>query len=655
MTLNVSAKTPDLVLDDRQRMVVEAESDKWLLVVAGPGTGKTQVAAMRLMHLLKSGLHPAQILVLSFSRSAVATLTRRLAQLGSGDETQMEEIRHLAVRTFDSWAFRMLRQSGATVGDLLAKGHDENISAVADDLADMASGTIAQRLGGIRHVIVDEFQDLPGVRGRMVIELLSRLNEPGRLRTGFTVLGDPAQAIYGFAEKGKVGSEQAGSWQELAARMHSGFSEIELEQNYRSTVQLAGMASSMRKILRSETLPPQQKFEAMQRLLGGLPASSPDVKLGPDWLSQLPEGSVAILTRTNGEALRVASMLMGIADQGPTVPVRLRVSGEPTQVAAWIGVLLGRFKPGALSSGAFGVMYDRAVSAVYAEEHSSIDLPSRDVCWQRLVRASGAPDSATSVDMEALRERLEWPDSFPDDQRPHEAGVYVTTVHQAKGMEFDNVALLEQRERGEDAAPEDPLEEANVAFVAMTRAGTHLGRIPATCIHRATSEREFRQGRTRQYGWGKMVNLQLGQRGDVDAVSFVSLDVHGDGEKVEKLQQQLMSNASGLRGHKVVLETTDARARDVRFNISIQGGPLDGVLLGRTSQQVTDDLLHLLWDKGYSLPRRMFNLRIGEVVTATPRGAVVSSVPEPWRSSGLWLGVSLSGTGDFKTWRRNGG
>lgn len=170
--------------NSEQAEVIEAPPDAWLLVVARAGTGKTQVAAMRLAHLIRSGLLPAQILVLSFSRSAVATLTRRIAGLQLADGHLVEDLRHLAIRTFDSWAFRMLRQCGAPVPELLGRQHDDNIVAATSALGDESSAVVAERLTGIHHVIVDEFQDLPGVRADMVIELLSRLNSNGR-RAGF--------------------------------------------------------------------------------------------------------------------------------------------------------------------------------------------------------------------------------------------------------------------------------------------------------------------------------------------------------------------------------------------------------------------------------------------------------------------------------------
>ena len=128
---------------------------------------------------------------------------------------------------------------------------------------------------------------------------------------------------------------------------------------------------------------------------------------------------------------------------------------------------------------------------------------------------------------------------------------------------------------------------------------------------------------------------------------------------MSKLQKILAARAAPLRGHKVTLKQVEvpgqgARARDVRYEICLQDGDQQGLRLGRTTQHVTTDLLDVLWAKGYSLPRKIFNLRIGEIVSLGARGDIDPTVPEPWRSSRLWLGVTLFGTGDFKTWKRNG-
>ncbi len=647
-----------------QRGVIEASPDSWLLVVAGPGTGKTQVAAMRLAHLIGAGLQPAQILVLSFSRSAVATLTRRIAGLQLPQGGVVEDLRHLAIRTFDSWAFRMLRQGGAAVPDLLGRQHDENIVAATSALADETNVVLSDRLAGIRHVIVDEFQDLPGVRAAMVIELLSKLNSGGR-HVGFTVLGDPVQSIYRWAARTKGQPAPADPWKELKARMGTALREVSLTHNHRSTEKLAAMAASLRNILRSDELTAEKKLAAMQRFLERLPGSPAETLLGPDWLAKLPEGSVAILTRSNGEAVRVTKMLLGDIVEGPVVPVRLRIAGATPVTPAWIAALLSRFKPQTVARSTFDIVYDKSEEQIDAAARAALNMPSRDVCWSRLARASGAPDQATAIDLGDLRERLAWPDSFPDDQVSEDASVYVTTIHQAKGMEFDNVALLDPRAREDADAPEDPLEVANVGFVAVTRAGKALGRIPADCIYMAPYEKVLPSGRSRfvlrgQPGKaGRMTNFQLGLVGDIDPLSFVDEVFHGDAEHVSELQRDLAARAAALRGHKVIvkrLESSDeaSRARDVRYEICLQEGKLAGLRLARTTQQVTTDLLGYLWDKGLSLPSTIFNLRIGDVVSLAARGDVDETVPEPWRSSRLWLGITLFGTGDFKTWKRNG-
>lgn len=58
-------------VDQAQKQIAESDVAIRQIVLAGPGTGKTQTVALRIEHLIRKGVRPAQILVLSFSRSAV--------------------------------------------------------------------------------------------------------------------------------------------------------------------------------------------------------------------------------------------------------------------------------------------------------------------------------------------------------------------------------------------------------------------------------------------------------------------------------------------------------------------------------------------------------------------------------------------------------
>ena len=91
-------------------------------------------------------------------------------------------------------------------------------------------------------------------------------------------------------------------------------------------------------------------------------------------------------------------------------------------------------------------------------------------------------EDGTRVRIPELRSRLNWPDSFPDDQLAGEDGLLVTTIHQSKGLEFDIVTVLDApRNEGDRTGGEGDdasvLEEAKVNYVAVTRAGRELNRM----------------------------------------------------------------------------------------------------------------------------------------------------------------------------------
>ena len=89
------------VPDASQDAIVTAPTDARMLVEAGPGYGKTDVACARVAHLIADGVAPPQILLLSFTRTAVREMRTRIQQLAvrgtdvRGVETQCREpVRH---------------------------------------------------------------------------------------------------------------------------------------------------------------------------------------------------------------------------------------------------------------------------------------------------------------------------------------------------------------------------------------------------------------------------------------------------------------------------------------------------------------------------------------------------------------------------------
>ncbi len=99
------------VLDEAQRRAVEHRGGP-VLVLAGPGTGKTTTIVEAVVQRVEAGeITPDQALVLTFSRRAAAELRERIA--ARLDRTIREPI----ARTFHSYAFGLLRANAARRGE----------------------------------------------------------------------------------------------------------------------------------------------------------------------------------------------------------------------------------------------------------------------------------------------------------------------------------------------------------------------------------------------------------------------------------------------------------------------------------------------------------------------------------------------------------
>ena len=82
-----------------------------LLIVAGAGSGKTRVLTYRIAHLLANrGVHPAQVLAITFTNKAAGEMAERVAALTGA------RARHMWVMTFHSACVRILRREAKRLG-----------------------------------------------------------------------------------------------------------------------------------------------------------------------------------------------------------------------------------------------------------------------------------------------------------------------------------------------------------------------------------------------------------------------------------------------------------------------------------------------------------------------------------------------------------
>jgi superfamily I DNA/RNA helicase/RecB family exonuclease len=107
------AATPaDTLRDDPLQRYVVGHTDGPLLVVGGPGTGKTTVLVEAVAARIAEGVDPERILVLTFGRRGAGALRDRIEARIAGP-TYHEPL----VRTFHAYAFGLLRRAAAERGE----------------------------------------------------------------------------------------------------------------------------------------------------------------------------------------------------------------------------------------------------------------------------------------------------------------------------------------------------------------------------------------------------------------------------------------------------------------------------------------------------------------------------------------------------------
>lgn len=110
---------PHMPLNPQQRAAAHAPHDQPLKIIAGAGTGKTETLAARYVELVRSGIAPGQILLLTFTEDAAAEMRARvmlrLREAGLAADTP-SALLQLWIATFHGFAMRLLQESGFEVG-----------------------------------------------------------------------------------------------------------------------------------------------------------------------------------------------------------------------------------------------------------------------------------------------------------------------------------------------------------------------------------------------------------------------------------------------------------------------------------------------------------------------------------------------------------
>lgn len=457
------AKAPVIRPDASFSSFVEAEQEDIIylpitertIINAGPGTGKTWTLIEKIKYMLSDlETDPANILVLCFSRAAVEVVRNRLEEAAGRDELPLNW-HQIDVRTFDSFATYLLAWLQENIPSILPAGYslegqsyDARIHMAAHILS-----TQKDLLAEYQHIIVDEVQDLVGVRAKLVLALLRGLSD----NCGFTLLGDSCQALYDYLA---VNDGSVMSSEQFYKKLFHEYREANyysLTHNYRQGDEFGELSIPYRKAILSEdeTL----RTKEAQKLDAKLPTSHLDlrrvttVELRPF----LKEGTLGILSRTNGQALQISSWL-----RAEGIQHTFQRPAQSQDLAVWIARILLNAETDVIDQSEFQELFIN---------YYPVKAASSGRYWDALI-STQRDQSKTHYEIEDLLRGIFQNARNPllfEEPTELQTTITISNIHRAKGREFDSVLVLQDVLENMTDDEKNDLLEHKVCYVALTR------------------------------------------------------------------------------------------------------------------------------------------------------------------------------------------
>lgn len=441
------------MLSKRQKEIIDDHESRCIVVAAGPGSGKTRVLVHKLASLLLlEDVKHEQLLMLTFSRAAATEFKQRLMQL-IGNAAHFVEI-----KTFHSYCFDLLGR----VGNL-----DEAGDVVKQAAEMIKNGEVEPNRISKTVLVIDEAQDMSKDDYALVTALM-KANEEMRV----IAVGDDDQNIYEFR-----GSNSLYLY-ELTQTEHSRF--FEMTENYRSFRHIVEAANDFARNIRQriksapiistsqedgEVRIVKHPYEIQEkRVYMYLPILEDVIRLqtsnnqkATDGFSDKKNETISILTQTNEEAVIMLALLHSHGIKAKLVQsmdgLRFWNLAEVRYFLKKIDQSLKETKSPIIPDD----IWETAKHQTYQKYASSLAL-------QYLHRSLQIFEQTNRAKYYSDLKEFVFESSVEDFCDITESDIVVSTIHKAKGHEFDHVLMLITH-------PEHPTDEIlRRYYVGMTRA-----------------------------------------------------------------------------------------------------------------------------------------------------------------------------------------
>lgn len=483
MTAKAYADIIQSLVNKVQEAIVAAPENKNLLVLAGPGSGKTRTIVHRCAWLIKArSINPESILVLCFNHGTMIELRRRIKAL-----TGKRSARVTAM-TFHGLAMRITGRCLLDPHSGQNQNREVNFDKVIDEAVEILEGK--RQIPGVdtdqarqyllaryRYILVDEYQDIDARQYRFITALTGRLAADDDAKIAIMAVGDDDQSIYGFRDANVKFIHRFK--EDYKAR------EFYLTENYRCPHPVIEASNDL--IAKN-----RQRMKTQSRCR--INDKRKHLALAPDKTLETERVDMVCCRDIQSQAVYAADCIKRLLDQENTTPQDIAVIsrqgiGFPALVA--LRMAMARLKIpisySLTSSPGFPLFkireFQETLHFLNEHKHESMtpdalkkevmDLFENKSPWTTQVRGIlndfYSVISSTEISVAQAREFFLCALIEERQARRTGTGVFTGTVHSIKGMEFKYVFILDNGWKKNDIE-----EERRLYYVGMTRAMKHL-------------------------------------------------------------------------------------------------------------------------------------------------------------------------------------
>ena len=458
-------------LSKRQMDIISDKGSRCIVVAAGPGSGKTRVLVHKLASLLLlEDVKHEQLLMLTFSRAAATEFKQRLMEL-IGNAAHFVEI-----KTFHSYCFDLLGR----IGNL-----EESRNVVSNAAEMICQGEVEPNKIGKTVLVIDEAQDM-GAEEHALVKALMTNNEEMRV----IAVGDDDQNIYVFR-----GSD-SGYMYRMA--QESGSTFVEMTENYRSARQPVDFANrflkNIHKRIKSTPIISMRKEKGWVEVIR-YQSEYMYQPLVENLLQHRDKGTSCVLTQTNEEAVILMALLRkhGINSKLIQSMDGLRF-WNMAEMRYFLRYINKRIKTPLITE----ELWEEA-------KHNTFSTYDRSLSLMYVKRCVEQFEQTNKTKYFSDFKEFVFESSVEDFCDVSGADVVVSTIHKAKGREFDDVYML---------ISDNYVKDAHLMrryYVGITRAKNRLFiHTNSDCFNHLSADRYLMD--QRQYDMPEEIVLQLSHK-----------------------------------------------------------------------------------------------------------------------------------------------